>query len=129
MSKFFWMNDTIDFSFTFCLFIWIMSTTTVTSYTFQKSLYDSVRKSDFNFFRKNQISDDNIFGREKLNYVYDVPNKLLVNKKRSNYQNYFWNYSALNNKISVSFEKPTNFRRNGVHLCQEQHQIKRCRNA
>ena len=105
-----------------------MSTATISSYAFSKpkSLYDSIKKSDYMFFRKNSLNDDNIFGREKHSYIYDVPKSGNVTKKgwsdcieleKNLVTTNFYNY--------VSLDQPTNYKNNGLHLCQNAEKIKR----
>ena len=111
-----------------------MSTVTVSSLAFYKpkSIYDTLRNSDILQFRKNSISDDSIFGREKLNYVYDVPRNLnIANNPPKSDKSCLKVHSTKKSrpKISflhdVSFEKPTNYKSNGLHLCQEAENIRR----
>ena len=94
-----------------------MSTASVSSYHFYKPkhLYDSFKKSDFiKFYKSDTISDDNIFGREKFNYVYDVP-------KSNKHVNDNW----LPVQEIFTNKRPTNFKKNGFHLCHESDKIKR----
>ena len=109
-----------------------MSTATVaSSFSFHKSMsiYDTIRKKDYSFFRKSSqvLSDDNIFGREKQNYVYDTPRPLLpwsdhkdIDKVREGRMQI-----KPKNHHSVSCAKPSKFRKNGLHLCQDPEKIKR----
>ena len=102
-----------------------MSTTTVSSLTFYKprSIYDTIRTRDF-FHRKSDdsVSDDSIFGREKLNYVYDVPRNL--NPPKSDKK-------AKESCKKLRFQQPgvaeraTNDKSHGLHLCQDADKIRR----
>ena len=103
-----------------------MSTTTVSSLAFYKprSIYDTIRTRDF-FHRKSDInvSDDNIFGREKLNYVYDVPRNL--NPPRSDKKAKESCKKLRFQQPGVALERATNNKSNGLHLCQEADKIRR----
>ena len=105
-----------------------MSTATISSYAFSKpkSLYDSIKKSDYMFFRKNTLNDDNIFGREKHSYIYDVPKSGNVTKKGwSDCIEFEKNLVTTNFYNYVSLDQPTNYKNNGLHLCQNAEKIKR----
>ena len=105
-----------------------MSTATVaSSFSFHKSMsiYDTIRKKDYSFFRKSSqvLSDDNIFGREKQNYVYDTPRPLLPRSDHKDIDKVREGKSK--NQHPVSCAKPSKFRKNGLHLCQDPEKIKR----
>ena len=106
-----------------------MSIASVSSFSFHKpkSIYASIRKSDYSIFRKSgpAVSDDNIFGRERQSYVYDTPRQLLPRTRDV--------ATVRPTKVrgkeklhhSGSSEKPTNLRKNGSHCCQDAEKIKR----
>ena len=108
-----------------------MSTATVSSaFSFHKpiSIYDSIRKREYSFFRKSSqvLSDENIFGREKHNYIYDTPRSLLP---KSDYKTVKVreekNPTKPKNHHSMSHAKPSKCVKNGVHFCQNPEKIKR----
>ena len=105
-----------------------MSAATIGSYALSKpkSLYDSIKKSDYLFFRKNSLNDHNIFGREKLSYIYDMP-KHGYSKKQgwSDCIEFEKNLVTTNSFNFVSIDQPTNYKKNGLHLCQNAEKIKR----
>ena len=109
-----------------------MSTATVSSsFSFHKSMsiYDSIRKKDYSFFRKSSqvLSDDNIFGREKQNFVYDTPRPLLPRSDHRDIEKVRAGKVQIKSKNHhpLSSAKPSKFRKNGLHLCQDPEQIKR----
>ena len=109
-----------------------MSIATVSStFSFHKptSIYDSIRKKDYSFFRKSSpaLSDDNIFGREKQNYVYDTPRSLLPKSDQKDLVKVKQGKSSakLKNHPSVSYAKPSKCQKNGLHLCQDPEKIRR----
>ena len=108
-----------------------MSTVSVSSYSFHKPKYfpDTSRWTDSLFSRGSSSgdqADDNIFGREKQSYreyVYDIPRPLVSPQKRPPEPG-----SGKHGKVlrqSVCFDKPTNYKKNGVHLCQDEEKIRR----
>ena len=106
-----------------------MSTVSVSSYSFHKPKYfpDTSRWTDSLFSRgSGDHADDNIFGREKQSYkeyVYDIPRSLVSPQKRPPEPG-----SGKHGKVlrqSVCFDKPTNYKKNGVHLCQDEEKIRR----
>ena len=107
-----------------------MTTATIGSYAFSKpkSFYDSIKRSDYSFFRKNNLNDDNIFGREKHSYIYDVP-KSDHSKNSKGWSSdgieFEKNLVTTNFYNLVSLDQPTNYKKNGLHLCQNVEKIKR----
>ena len=109
-----------------------MSTATVSSsFSFHKSIsiYDSIRKKDYSMFWKSSqvLSDDNIFGREKHNYVYDTPRPLLPSNDHKDIVKVREGKKEIKSKnhYFVSCAKPSKFLKNGQHLCQDPDKIKR----
>lgn len=109
-----------------------MSTATVSSsFSFHKSIsiYDSIRKKDYSIFRKSSqvLSDDNIFGREKRNYVYDTPRPLLPMSDHKDIIKVREGKKEIKskNRHFVSSAKPSKFLKNGQHMCQDPDKIKR----
>ena len=105
-----------------------MSIATVSSaFSFHKptSIYDSIRKKDYSFFRKSSpaLSDDTIFGREKQNYVYDTPRSLLPTSDQKDLVKV--KQGKLKNHHTVSYAKPSKCKKNGLHFCQDPEKIRR----